>query len=52
WYRMDALALGDNGDQPALLISVDIKKPFDGIMFSHRYTSWVQVEDALSQLES
>ncbi|CAH8821018.1 unnamed protein product [Trichobilharzia szidati] len=49
---MDALALGDNGDQPALLISVDIKNLFDGIMFSHRYTSWVQVEDALSQMES
>ncbi|CAH8846852.1 unnamed protein product [Trichobilharzia szidati] len=49
---MDALALGDNGNQPALPISVDIKKLFDGIMFSHRYTSWVQVEDALSQLES
>ncbi|CAH8874201.1 unnamed protein product [Trichobilharzia szidati] len=49
---MNALAAGDNGNQPALPISVDIKKLFDGIMLSHRYTSWVQVEDALSQLES
>ncbi|CAH8821596.1 unnamed protein product [Trichobilharzia szidati] len=49
---MNALAPGYNGNQPAVPISVDIKKLFDGIMLSHRYTSWVQVQDALSQLES